>query len=100
MEIAASSCMNVRVVAGRSEEHTSELQSRRHLVCRLLLAKNHIISPVILDDLHVTVFPYTPSVAYGQSKTPEILMVSRPRFFNVGNKKTAKFSSHTRVFTL
>src|SRR5690625_914612 len=26
--------------AGRSEEHTSELQSRGHLVCRLLLEKN------------------------------------------------------------
>src|SRR2546429_1058478 len=28
------------VVARRSEEHTSELQSRLHLVCRLLLEKN------------------------------------------------------------
>src|SRR5690625_5786385 len=27
----------------RSEEHTSELQSRGHLVCRLLLEKNNII---------------------------------------------------------
>src|SRR5436305_4804198 len=27
------------LVAGRSEEHTSELQSRPHLVCRLLLEK-------------------------------------------------------------
>src|SRR5690625_6295263 len=27
------------VLAGRSEEHTSELQSRGHLVCRLLLEK-------------------------------------------------------------
>src|SRR5687768_17872890 len=27
--------------AGRSEEHTSELQSRLHLVCRLLLEKKH-----------------------------------------------------------
>src|SRR2546422_3461192 len=27
------------VVGGRSEEHTSELQSRLHLVCRLLLEK-------------------------------------------------------------
>src|SRR5205814_9477318 len=27
------------VVRGRSEEHTSELQSLRHLVCRLLLEK-------------------------------------------------------------
>src|SRR5262245_65496823 len=26
---------------GRSEEHTSELQSLRHLVCRLLLGKNN-----------------------------------------------------------
>src|SRR3989442_11127898 len=26
-------------LAGRSEEHTSELQSRPHLVCRLLLEK-------------------------------------------------------------
>src|SRR5439155_17183117 len=28
-----------RAAAGRSEEHTSELQSRGHLVCRLLLEK-------------------------------------------------------------
>src|SRR5262245_63311711 len=27
------------LVSGRSEEHTSELQSLRHLVCRLLLEK-------------------------------------------------------------
>src|SRR5690625_7078311 len=28
-------------VSGRSEEHTSELQSRGHLVCRLLLEKKN-----------------------------------------------------------
>src|SRR3712207_7776037 len=28
-----------RVLPGRSEEHTSELQSRQYLVCRLLLEK-------------------------------------------------------------
>src|SRR3989442_4322125 len=28
-----------RLAVGRSEEHTSELQSRPHLVCRLLLEK-------------------------------------------------------------
>src|SRR2546429_2154956 len=28
-----------KLVTGRSEEHTSELQSRLHLVCRLLLEK-------------------------------------------------------------
>src|SRR6266436_10318957 len=30
---------------GRSEEHTSELQSRLHLVCRLLLEKKHHLHP-------------------------------------------------------
>src|SRR5690554_7695258 len=29
------------IIAGRSEEHTSELQSRPHLVCRLLLEKKN-----------------------------------------------------------
>src|SRR5947209_13731624 len=29
-------------VAQRSEEHTSELQSRQYLVCRLLLEKNNL----------------------------------------------------------
>src|SRR3712207_8328539 len=28
---------------GRSEEHTSELQSRQYLVCRLLLEKKHTL---------------------------------------------------------
>src|SRR2546422_8987871 len=29
----------ISTIGGRSEEHTSELQSRLHLVCRLLLEK-------------------------------------------------------------
>src|SRR5205809_1924065 len=32
---------------GRSEEHTSELQSRLHLVCRLLLEKKKVTSYLI-----------------------------------------------------
>src|SRR5690625_5493635 len=40
-------CINLKLQAGmseraRSEEHTSELQSRGHLVCRLLLEKKTI----------------------------------------------------------
>src|SRR5262245_63485890 len=31
-------------LAARSEEHTSELQSLRHLVCRLLLEKKNVVS--------------------------------------------------------
>src|SRR3989442_9003070 len=33
---------NVRELQNRSEEHTSELQSRPHLVCRLLLEKKNV----------------------------------------------------------
>src|SRR5262245_65252500 len=36
---ASSSVANVKGSPGRSEEHTSELQSLRYLVCRLLLEK-------------------------------------------------------------
>src|SRR3989442_2799670 len=34
-------------LAKRSEEHTSELQSRPHLVCRLLLEKKNYVNTVI-----------------------------------------------------
>src|SRR5439155_18976976 len=35
--------------SGRSEEHTSELQSRGHLVCRLLLEKKkHTLEELVL----------------------------------------------------
>src|SRR5690606_41256366 len=41
-----------RTVAPRSEEHTSELQSRENLVCRLLLEKKkeHQITPATLPN--------------------------------------------------
>src|SRR5690606_42023098 len=35
---------------GRSEEHTSELQSRENLVCRLLLEKKKTINQTPCDD--------------------------------------------------
>src|SRR3712207_7151468 len=36
---------------GRSEEHTSELQSRQYLVCRLLLEKKKKINNIITTRL-------------------------------------------------
>src|SRR3712207_7986938 len=39
--LAVCSC---RLLGSRSEEHTSELQSRQYLVCRLLLEKKKILS--------------------------------------------------------
>src|SRR5690625_6886228 len=38
-KVRASQRINMRANRTRSEEHTSELQSRGHLVCRLLLEK-------------------------------------------------------------
>src|SRR5207253_7612767 len=38
-------CPDQRCVPMRSEEHTSELQSRGHLVCRLLLEKKKQTEP-------------------------------------------------------
>src|SRR3712207_7309771 len=40
------------VVNGRSEEHTSELQSRQYLVCRLLLEKKTHITIMFLVVSH------------------------------------------------
>src|SRR5687768_17839446 len=53
--------------APRSEEHTSELQSRLHLVCRLLLEKkkNHIIPNVSFHphSKHATFNPAPTTIA-------------------------------------
>src|SRR3712207_7877224 len=38
----------------RSEEHTSELQSRQYLVCRLLLEKKHVHHEQHLYVYHLT----------------------------------------------
>src|SRR2546429_6100027 len=44
-------CWNISIVQqyARSEEHTSELQSRLHLVCRLLLEKKKQIHTTYLS---------------------------------------------------
>src|SRR3712207_7434348 len=39
------------VAVGRSEEHTSELQSRQYLVCRLLLEKKKMVRYSYTDNL-------------------------------------------------
>src|SRR5947209_12119489 len=49
---------------GRSEEHTSELQSRQYLVCRLLLEKKkllqHIKLPKNISHIQRTALTNTP----------------------------------------
>src|SRR5258707_8685303 len=39
----------------RSEEHTSELQSRQYLVCRLLLEKKKTIFPSEIETYHIEI---------------------------------------------
>src|SRR3712207_8036932 len=40
---AGTKWFQVKILSSRSEEHTSELQSRQYLVCRLLLEKKNKI---------------------------------------------------------
>src|SRR3712207_8826412 len=40
-------CLAASSGCGRSEEHTSELQSRQYLVCRLLLEKKKVLRPCV-----------------------------------------------------
>src|SRR5688572_32077142 len=43
---ASDRCMPAARPVGRSEEHTSELQSQSNLVCRLLLEKKNTVAEV------------------------------------------------------
>src|SRR3989449_5611921 len=52
MAAAFISGLAIGSALGRSEEHTSELQSRLHLVCRLLLEKKKITLPPTQLPLH------------------------------------------------
>src|SRR3712207_7430154 len=42
------------ILSRRSEEHTSELQSRQYLVCRLLLEKKQNLLYVLHPHIHTT----------------------------------------------
>src|SRR3712207_8556425 len=48
----------------RSEEHTSELQSRQYLVCRLLLEKKHFFRLTVLIDSSPVLFVQETERAY------------------------------------
>src|SRR5690348_18014571 len=54
VRLARHALARLRSAAPRSEEHTSELQSPVHLVCRLLLEKKKIKSPFV-SSLRFTV---------------------------------------------
>src|SRR5690625_819846 len=64
----AAACGQVRPIH-RSEEHTSELQSRGHLVCRLLLEKKK----TRLLSNSASTFPVSPSSTIRHPPSPHIL---------------------------
>src|SRR5690554_7295482 len=69
----------------RSEEHTSELQSRPHLVCRLLLEKkNNYFKTPLSPSPHIpsttSPCPARPTLAYSPPwPTPVIITFRAPR---------------------
>src|SRR3989442_8861989 len=54
---------NLADTVHRSEEHTSELQSRPHLVCRLLLEKKNIMTCTLLGTSPNALAQPKPAVA-------------------------------------
>src|SRR6202045_4490247 len=81
----------------RSEEHTSELQSRENLVCRLLLEKNTRgsieLAPITLCAaiLAIAGFPFSIGVPWGPSRPPRPGARSVPFFF-LKKRRTADIS--------
>src|SRR5262245_35090957 len=69
--------LKVRFHSGRSEEHTSELQSLRHLVCRLLLHEHRRAPPVPYTTLFRSVW-WTRAVLSAQPRSPAISWKLRP----------------------
>src|SRR2546423_9642559 len=57
----------VKERVGRSEEHTSELQSLAYLVCRLLLEKKKSLSEQICNNSDNSFFNYPPSLCTTRS---------------------------------
>src|SRR5205809_2177449 len=74
--VLSSSCAASRTasVATRSEEHTSELQSRLHLVCRLLLEKKNqtVTGALVMPDCPASFW----LLEVGHPKAGETVVVS------------------------
>src|SRR5947199_3985783 len=75
----------------RSEEHTSELQSLRHLVCRLLLEKKKTI---LIKDVSEYILHFLPNPAYF-AHTSSILRTIYTHARNFAGKLAITISSLT-----
>src|SRR3712207_7748166 len=71
-------CLGHAVCPPRSEEHTSELQSRQYLVCRLLLEKKRTVSNVVMRVSNST-FPSIATVTISSSSPTICISVTNTR---------------------
>src|SRR5205814_2626781 len=80
----------------RSEEHTSELQSLRHLVCRLLLEKKkHAEGVISYACQRVAEERADDAVAMG--RTPEFLKAVKPPVERMTSSEALKVLQTTRM---
>src|SRR4051795_12357112 len=79
-------CVKKKAIPIRSEEHTSELQSHSHLVCRLLVVKKRPLDVTLLAQLRLAahgfdfriqaIKPVAESVFFNDTATTEIYTLS------------------------
>src|SRR2546430_7325897 len=87
----------VRGQPGRSEEHTSELQSQSNLVCRLLLEKKKKLHTRSERGVQSLLFPLVPSRLLRRFRTDKAL----PSHTSARSPPTSRCSSTTlREFTV
>src|SRR5205809_4628858 len=55
--------------SSRSEEHTSELQSRLHLVCRLLLEKKNVSTTISSQNRYIHIFSLRRPIVHSSTTT-------------------------------
>src|SRR2546422_2593747 len=71
-EVAKSYREQRGVIVQRSEEHTSELQSRLHLVCRLLLEKKKLVSQILGRHHYAST---STAMAMGDNGAPALALI-------------------------
>src|SRR6266508_4622922 len=79
------------LLPGRSEEHTSELQSRGHLVCRLLLEKKKQKSLSCVHRIHR-------NTRFGRRVNHLVKLINRPKGVEVTLTETDVWLSKASFF--
>src|SRR5438876_7086056 len=78
----------------RSEEHTSELQSPVHLVCRLLLVKKKHQQKVTYRSASIEVYTNLARVSHSFADVNRILTSVRPPYRSDSNEQIQLITGH------